>query len=175
MPEHRSKPRAHSIESSPHGNAAADDAVKGQIKIVGQNDRVRDQQPNASGRDVAYHAFGAEGALQQDHTSLGALVPRDCSLLNYSALGCAAARDGIIRLESSQPQPSLGLQRIEPLDARILCAKGECNALERLNLKPFRFGVLGHSRSMPWKQGGSTYISPPAVLQELLVSCGKTR
>jgi hypothetical protein len=142
----RSALHAHSIESSPHGNATADGTIEGQVKIVGYNHGVREQQPNSGRREVSYHAFDAEGSLKQDHTVLRTLVPRGLSPFSASVFGYAAVSDVAAHLEFRQPQPSLGLKGVQALNARILRAKSESNALQRLNLEPFSLRAFCHRR-----------------------------
>jgi hypothetical protein len=58
----------------------------------------------------------------------------------------ARPSDEICHLQFRQPQPSLGLKCVQPLDARIFRPKGESNALQRLNLEPFCLRAFCHRR-----------------------------
>jgi hypothetical protein len=71
-------------------------------------------------------------------------VPRDRSAFNASVFRCRAILDDVVGLEVRQMEPSLGLKCVQPLDAGVLGAKGEPNALQRLSLKPIRFRGLCH-------------------------------
>jgi hypothetical protein len=50
----------------------------------------------------------------------------------------------MLGLAFSQMQPSLGLEYVLPLSPRILRAKAETNASQRLNLEPFCSGAHCH-------------------------------
>jgi hypothetical protein len=68
------------------------------------------------------------------------------SSINTSAFRCtqvAFSRDAPA-LDLCQAQPSSGLKCIQPLNARIIGAEGESNALQSLALKPFCFGAIYH-------------------------------
>jgi hypothetical protein len=136
----------YSIEPSPNGNTAADGVIEGQVKLVRQNNGIRQQQPNASRREVPYHAFDTEGSFEQDHASLRILMPRRRSSLDTSVLRwrLAAISCDAIPLELRQAQPSFGLKCVEALNARIISPKSKSNALQRLVLEPFYSGAVYH-------------------------------
>jgi hypothetical protein len=61
---------------SPHGDAVVIGATKGQVKFRRQMNNIRQQQPNAGGREISYCTFDKGILPEQDHTCLGALAPR---------------------------------------------------------------------------------------------------
>jgi hypothetical protein len=136
----------YSINPSPNGNATADGIIEGQVKIVRQNDGIRQHQPNASRREVSYHAFDTESSLKQDHACLRILMPRRRPSLDTSEFRRSQVPipGDTILLELRQAQPSLGLKCVQALNARIFSPKRECNALQSLALEPMCLGAIYH-------------------------------
>jgi hypothetical protein len=76
--------QAHSIELSPHGDAVVIGVTEGHVKFRRQINNIRQQQPNARGREISHRTSDKGILLEQDHTLLGALVPRGQSPFNAS-------------------------------------------------------------------------------------------
>jgi hypothetical protein len=77
---------------------------------------------------------------KQDRTRYASQVPLVDSPFNTSVF----RSDETNGLELCQMQPSLRLKYVVPLGPRILRAKGDSNALQRLSLEPFCSGALCH-------------------------------
>jgi hypothetical protein len=58
--------------------------TEGYVKFRRQMNNIRQQQPNARGREISHRTFDKGILLEQDHTRLGALVPRGQSPFNAS-------------------------------------------------------------------------------------------
>jgi hypothetical protein len=112
--------------------------IEGQVKFRRQRDRVGQYQPNAGGRKVSHGAIDERVALAQDRAWYPGQVPRVASPLNTSVFGS----DEMLDLELRQMQPLLGLKHVPPLSPRVLRAKGESNAFQRLSLEPLCSGSL---------------------------------
>jgi hypothetical protein len=74
----------HSIELSPHGDAVVIGATEGHVKFRRQMNNSRQHQPNASGREISHRTFDKGILPEQDHTCLGAQVPRGQSPFDAS-------------------------------------------------------------------------------------------
>jgi hypothetical protein len=76
--------QAHSIELSPHRKAVVIGVTEGYVKFRRQMNSIRQQQPNAGGREISHRTSDKGILFEQDHTPLGALVPRGQSPFNAS-------------------------------------------------------------------------------------------
>ena len=76
--------QAHAIEVSPHGDAVVIAVTEGYVKFRRQMNNIRQQQPNARGREISHRTSDKGILLKQDHTRLRALVPRGQSPFNAS-------------------------------------------------------------------------------------------
>jgi hypothetical protein len=80
----RSYLQAHSIELPPDCDVVVIGVTEGYVKFRRQMNNIRQQQPNARGREISHRTFDNGILLEQDHTRLGALVPRGQSPFNAS-------------------------------------------------------------------------------------------
>jgi hypothetical protein len=76
--------QAHSIELSPDRDAVVIGVTEGYVKFRRQMNNIRQQQPNARGREISHRTSDKCILLKQDHACLGALVPRGQSPFNAS-------------------------------------------------------------------------------------------
>jgi hypothetical protein len=72
----RSVLQACSIERPPYGDAMAGGVIEGQVKLRRQIIGVKQDQPNASRREVPYPALDGGALLKHDYTPLETAVPR---------------------------------------------------------------------------------------------------
>ena len=90
LPDHlrresnRSDLQAHSIELPPHCDAVVIGVTESYVKFRRQMNNIRQHQPNARGREISHSTSDKGILLEQDHTRLGALVPRGQSPFNAS-------------------------------------------------------------------------------------------
>ena len=80
----RSYLQAHSIELPPHCDAVVIGVTEGYVKFRRQMNNIRQQQPNARGREISHRTADKGILLEQDHTRLGTPVPRGQSPFNAS-------------------------------------------------------------------------------------------
>jgi hypothetical protein len=80
----RSYLHTHSIELPPNCDAVVIGVTEGHVKFRRQTISIRQQQTNAGGGEISHRAPDKGILLEQDHTRLGALVPRGQSPFNAS-------------------------------------------------------------------------------------------